>query len=152
MEFTSILRGLNMRSVVAGCVMLANLSLGMNSFSDSSQTSGINDAPTEPVAIKRDPFWPVGYVPEKIRNAEQAEVDLEQENLKGNNNWDQAMKQVVINGVSSRAGSEAYAVINGQIRTVGDTITVNYHRNIYTWAVDRITVPGSVKLRRVSVQ
>jgi hypothetical protein len=124
----------------------------MHTFAESDQQSGINDAPTEDVAIKRDPFWPVGYVPEKTRDAEQVEAVQEVESLKGNDNWNQAMKQVVINGVSSRADNEAYAVINGQIRTVGDTITVNHQRNIYTWAVDRITSSGSVKLRRVSVQ
>ena len=67
-------------------------------------------------------------------------------------NWKDAMKKVVINGVSSRADDEFFAVINGQVKSIGETVTLKHEGTIYTWAVDSITPPGSVKLRRVSAK
>ena len=62
------------------------------------------------------------------------------------------MKKVVINGVSSSADNDYYAVINGEVKSVGDTVSVRMDSSVYTWAVDDIKPPGSVKLRRVSVR
>jgi hypothetical protein len=102
--------------------------------------------------FKRDPFCPVGYVSKRQKAA--AEENAKPEPLEPAlaNNWDSAMKKVVINGVSSRADDEFFAVINGQVKSVGDSVSVDFGGTVYTWAVDGINPPGSVKLRRVSAR
>lgn len=100
------------------------------------------------VAVKRDPFWPVGYTPRQV----QGSTTKTQRKVSGSIDWDNAMKQVVINGVSSRAGNEYVAVINNEVKTLGETVSIRYGGARYTWKVDGITPPGSVKLRRDSVE
>ena len=113
--------------------------------------NGTNDALEQEAFIKRDPFWPVGYVPKNIKSVI-PKGDPEQGVAKIDNSWNEAMKKVVINGVSSRANNVYCAVINGQVKSVGDTVTINHSGTIYTWAVDGIEPPSSVKLRRVSAR
>ena len=113
--------------------------------------NGTNDALEQEAFIKRDPFWPVGYVP-KITKSVISKGNSEQGVAKVDNSWNEAMKKVVINGVSSQAQNAYFAVINGQIKSVGDTVTISHGGTIYTWAVDGIEPPSSVKLRRVSAR
>ena len=111
---------------------------------DSANNSTIDSA-------ARDPFWPVGYTPERMAETEASdEVAAAAENE--NADWNTAMKQLVINGVSSRADNEFFAVINGQIKTVGETVAVVLGSSTYSWVVEGIAPPSSVKLRRVSVK
>jgi hypothetical protein len=114
-------------------------------------TNGTNNAKEQDVAVTRDPFWPVGYTPKKVNRIIPIE-NLSQGEAKVDNNWNEAMKKVVINGVSSRADNAYFAVINGQIKSIGDTVTINHSGTLYTWAVDGVEPPDSVKLRRVSAR
>ncbi len=116
----------------------------------AAPADGTDVAKKGATAIKRDPFWPVGYVPEHVKAAVLAKEKPEAVKPTVANDWNKAMRKVVINGVSSRADNEFFAVINGQVKSVGKTITVNHEGTVYTWAVDEIKPPGSVKLRRVS--
>ena len=116
----------------------------------AAPADGTDVAKEGATAIKRDPFWPVGYVPEHVKAAASAKEKPEAVKPTVANDWNKAMRKVVINGVSSRADNEFFAVINGQVKSVGETVTVNYEGTVYTWAVDEIKPPGSVKLRRVS--
>lgn len=122
------------------------LLLSSESFSQTKTSSGTNDASVIGTAIKRDPFWPVGYVPKELQKKEVAVVKKPTES----NDWKGAMKKVVINGVSSRSNNEFFAVVNGEVKSVNDTISVTHGGMTYTWAVAGIKPPGSVKLRRVS--
>ena len=115
-------------------------------LADVAESSGTNDAVVQ-VAVRRDPFWPVGYVPEYVTQ-EMADPVLAPSS--GDSGWNAAQKEVDINGVSSRSDNQFCAVINGQLMEVGDTLSVNYKGIIYTWEVEDIAASGSVKLRRVS--
>lgn len=117
----------------------------------AKEGGGTKDAKKMAAAVKRDPFWPVGYMPEKLKE-KTAEKEVSKKNAASATGWNKAMRKIVINGVSSRSSNEFYAVINGQIKSVGDAVTVKYEGTIYTWAVDSIKPPGSVKLRRVSAR
>ena len=133
-------------------VLLAGFAGTVNfSQAQKSGTGGINDAQQHTAALKRDPFWPVGYMPKNIQPMV-PKVDREQSASTVDNSWNEAMKKVVINGVSSRANNAYCAVINGQVKSVGDMVIINHGGTIYTWAVDSIEPPGSVKLRRVSAR
>lgn len=134
-------------------VILAVGFMGSLNFAQAQTTgtNGTNDAPEQKAVIKRDPFWPVGYVPKNITSMV-PKGNAEQGAAKVDNSWNEAMKKVEINGVSSRAKNAYCAVINGQVKSVGDTVAINHSGTIYTWAVDGIEPPSSVKLRRVSAR
>ncbi|WP_372796274.1 hypothetical protein [Pontiella sp.] len=119
--------------------------LASSAFSAPADVSGTNDALKPAVREKRDPFWPVGYVPERM--IQKAEKVVKPTTSK---DWAGAMKKVVINGVSSRGHDDFFAVVNGELKSVGDTFSVDHNGTIYTWAVASIQPPGSVSLRRVS--
>lgn len=119
-------------------------------FSQTKSSSGTDDALNKKSVVKRDPFWPVGYQPDPVRKPTEQKQNNVAPRVK--TSWNDAMKSVVINGVSSRANNEFFAVINGQVKRVGDTVKLTHEGIIYTWAVDKITPPGSVKLRRVSAR
>lgn len=122
------------------------LLLSSISFSQTKPPSGMNDAQIEPATSKRDPFWPVGYVPRELQKKAEVVVKKPTES----SDWSGAMKKVVINGVSSRANNDFFAVVNGEVKSVNDTVSVTHGGITYTWAVANIKPPGSVKLRRVS--
>ncbi len=105
--------------------------------------SGTNNAISSPSAVARDPFWPVGHKAEPDAEAGARKLP------KGGIDWSKAMKQVVINGVSSRAGGGYVAIVNNEVRSVGESFSIRYGGVLYTWKVASIAPPGSVKLRRV---
>jgi len=132
-------------------VLLATAGVLLNVAQVTAQ-DGMKDAQNGSAAMKRDPFWPVGYIPADVQVETGPAPAAASERSQGGNSWNEAMKRVVINGVSSRSDSEYFAVINGEVKSVGDTVSVVLGNSTYTWAVDRIEPPGSVKLRRVSVR
>ncbi len=124
--------------------------IGVNPMdSHAEEGDGANNAKSGASVVVRDPFWPVGYVPEKPQDKEDVARRKMLTGTNGNNGWNEAMKKVVINGVSSRGGNEYVAVINSKIKTVGESVSVEYGGSRYTWQVERIAPPGSVKLRRL---
>ena len=108
--------------------------------------AGAINAKRSGVAVERDPFWPVGYEPKKPVDAAGA-----RKKALADKNWAEAMKQVSVQGVSSVSG-EFYAIINAETKRVGDQVSVEWGGVRYTWKVERIAPPGSVKLRRVSAE
>lgn len=139
--------------ISSGCAARAlcwlfGLSVAVTVFSDND-SGGMNDAKIGVSSEKRDPFWPVGYIP---KNVEVRPKKIAPEKVKpsGKYEWGLAMKQLSISGVSSKGKNDFFAVVNGKIKRVGDTISVEYEGITYTWAVESIKPPGSVKLRRVS--
>lgn len=129
--------------VLLFAIGVAGVCFGNNS---SSEKDHAVDAKKICVAPLRDPFWPVGFEPTKKVNVEV----IKQQSL-ADKNWNEAMKQVSIQGVSSSSG-EYYAIINAEARRVGESVSVEFGGMRYTWKIDRIAPPGSVKLRRVSVE
>ena len=135
--------------------MLLTFLVGLNAVSDvnlsTNQADGIDGAKVSTVTAQRDPFWPVGYTPkwiiEKQPKEEGAMVKHE-----GTIDWNKAMEQVAIQGVSSRSGNEFFAVINGQIKSADETVSVEIESVNYTWMIEKISPPSSVKLRRVSAE
>ncbi len=138
-----------------GIAVLLTLLTGLNTvFAADSGTNpggGTDNALVSAIAVHRDPFWPVGYTPERAvsKGAEKQNKALEST---GSIDWKKAMKQVEIQGVSSRAGNEFFAIINGQVKSAGETVSVQVDSVGYTWMIEGISPPSSVKLRRVSAQ
>lgn len=123
------------------------LLLSPDAFSQVGRSDGTNDALSQGSTVKRDPFWPVDYMPERILKADKKPTQVKVST--GKKDWNGAMKKVAINGVSSR-NNEYLAIVNGELKSVGDTFSVEHGGTTYTWAVASIQPPGSVRLRRVS--
>ncbi len=120
--------------------------------SSAEENNGKGNAKDSVVAAKRDPFWPIGYTPRKVVNSTGTGTTSTVARKPGSIDWEEAMKRVVINGVSSRATDEYVAVINNEVKSVGEIVSVLYGGAKYTWKVEKITPPGSVKLRRHLVE
>lgn len=138
----SLLRLLPWMLLSVGCMVKC-------ATADSLASSGADTAYNFSVDMARDPFWPVGYTPEWIKSAGKASDETEDN---GSSDWNAAMKQVVIQGVSSRSGNEFFAVINGQVRSVGEIVSVKYGNATYSWEIESISQASSVKLRRISAK
>ncbi|VGO20073.1 hypothetical protein [Pontiella sulfatireligans] len=121
---------------------------GGTTYAEPAAGNGLNNANKKTAPVKRDPFWPLNYVPERIKN----ETLSNAQSVNGKQDWNAAMKQVVINGVSSRSDNECFAVINGRVKSMGETVSVSLGGLDYTWVVDDINKAGSVKLRQLSVK
>lgn len=132
-------------------MLLAGLIALPTADSQTNQTDGIDSAIVGVVAVQRDPFWPVGFTPERLVKKKPEEQSKMLESI-GKIDWNKAMKQVAIQGVSSRAEDEFFAVVNGEIKGPGETVSVQVDGVGYTWMIDGISPPSSVKLRRVSAQ
>jgi len=133
-------------------VFLIVISGALPPHSNAISEDGSNNANSHASVVLRDPFWPVGYKPTWMQDREE---DTRQQVLAGKNgksDWNAAMNQVVINGVSSRSGNEYVAVINNEVKRIGESVSLWHGGISYTWLVESITPPGSVKLRRVSAQ
>lgn len=131
--------------------VLTGLSAVAAGNSSTNQVDGIDSAPAVTTAAQRDPFWPVGYAP-KWKLDQKTEVKGGTVRKEGSINWNVAMEQVAIQGVSSRSGNEFFAVINGLIKSAGETVTIEVEGVSYTWMIESISPPSSVKLRRVSAE
>lgn len=139
------------QGLMAICVLgLFGVDRGM---AQTNAATGLDRAPQQEQKKLRDPFWPVGYVPEmktpEVDTEKKVEKKVQHRSEAG---WAAAMKLVEIKGVSSRAGNEFFAVINGEVKQVGDSVSVKMNDGVYSWTVESITPPGSVKLRRETVE
>lgn len=140
-------RALHYRGGLLTSVFLLGIVGAFPQGSTAKQNDGVVNARNDEVVVSRDPFWPVGYQVKSANNSTKTTVNKTE---KGEVDWNEAMKQVIINGVSSRAGDEYIAVINNEVKNLGESVSIWYGGSRYTWTVDSIAPPGAVKLRRVS--
>lgn len=113
---------------------------------------------------RRDPFWPVGYVPKKRVTQPQGgggmqkgsavvEVAPEPVRLPA---WDEARKRLDIRGISliheKNSRTPKYlAMIAGKLFETGNMVSVKYDDRLYRWRVKDITTEG-VSLQKVDVR
>lgn len=145
---TSRISKLYRNSVMSLFLVASVLGVVASSFGQAKTVDDKKNVPMKDSQSKRDPFWPVGYEPRKGERS----AALTPAVSSTESSWNEAMKKVVINGVSSSANNEYFAVINGAIKSIGDTVSVKHGSATYTWVIDTIEPPASVKLRRVSVR
>ena len=126
--------------------LFVGIGITLSSVSYANPESGTVNA--NKTLVKRDPFWPINYIPRNMKDSTEVKPD----GRTGTINWDGAMKAVVINGVSNRANNEYIAMINNKVKVVGDSVSISFGGMRYTWTVESIAPPGSVKLRRHTVK
>ncbi len=107
---------------------------------DSAQ----DDFAIEPL---RDPFWSVGYQPDGWQSARsnlQAQVSV------SGSDWEAPASMIRVSG-TSRMGRQLAAIINGDIKEVGDLVLVQYNGRTYKWKLKGVNANGKVSLERVGV-
>jgi len=65
--------------------------------------------------------------------------------------WGAATKRVRVSGASRMGGSPA-AMVNGEIKRVGDIIKVDLEGRIYQWTLASISSDGEVQLERMGIE
>ena len=103
----------------------------------------------EPFSLEplRDPFWPVGFFPE---NWQADEPDENAPSPTSGSDWDAPAAQIRVTG-TSRMDDKTVAIINGDLKEVGDSVEVSYGGRIYQWKLKEINASGKVRLERVSI-
>lgn len=131
---------LNARSVgwIAVCLI---------SLSASAATTVAVENEEYPLEPLRDPFWPVGYYPENWKAGHSASGD---ENL-AVSDWDIPASMIRVNG-ASRMGDQTAAIINGQVKGIGDLVEIHYKGRIYQWKLTDVQPSGKVRLERFAVK
>jgi hypothetical protein len=93
----------------------------------------------------RDPFWKVGYFPAEWgmkREIENQEVSASA--------WRIPTSQIEISGVS-RMGARVMAIINGELKQVGDVVQIFYLGKIFQWKIREIQADGNVSFDRYKI-
>lgn len=112
-------------------------------------SAGAAEVPDQDFDLKplRDPFWPVGYFPENW-NSGKKDAD---ETLAAVSDWDAPAKLLKVSG-TSRMGDQRAAIINGEVKVVGDVVEVRYSGRIYQWKLTEVKPDGRVRLERHTVK
>jgi hypothetical protein len=92
--------------------------------------------------LLRDPFWPIGFFPEGW----QKKSIKNDPNLDGQD-WKVAASKISIDG-TSRMGDKTLAIINGELKNVGDQVVVVYKGKSYQWKIFGIDSSGKVQLKK----
>lgn len=93
----------------------------------------------------RDPFWAVGYFPAEWG----AKLEPEKQKTSASE-WRIPKSQIEISGVSSM-GSRVVAIINGELKKVGDIVEISYLGKIFQWKVSEIQADGNVSFERYQI-
>jgi hypothetical protein len=107
-------------------------------------------AATEPdLSRKRDPFWPVSYVPRKAITAPRNDSNgLAVQEKARQTNWEAARKAMDIRGVSfigrdKQSNAPKYiAMVGGKLTEEGDLVSVPFDGQLYRWKVTSINAAG----------
>jgi hypothetical protein len=93
--------------------------------------------------LLRDPLWPIGFFPEgwQKKTSAQGESDLD------GSGWKAAADKIRISG-TSRLGGRTAAIINGELKGVGDQIEVSHAGKTYQWLITGIDAEGRIQLKK----
>ena len=102
----------------------------------------------EPVQeLLRDPFWPVGFFPEGWQAKKSGSGGLNPEG----SDWKTASEKIQISG-TSKLGGRTGAIINGEVKSVGDQIDILYAGKTYQWQIVGIDDNGQVQLKKLGIK
>ncbi len=133
---------------IAGILLMGAALRAPSQDASSSVASATVAAERPPVQeILRDPFWPVGFFPEGWRSQSETKSDA---GLEGSG-WKAAYAKINISGTSRLDGRTA-AIINGELKVVGDSVVVLHDGRTYQWEIVGIESDGRIQLKRLGVR
>lgn len=97
--------------------------------------------------LLRDPFWPVGFFPEGWAQKSSSPDGSSQDK----SDWKTAFGKIQISG-TSKLGGRAGAIINGELKSVGDQIDILHAGRMYQWQIVGIDVNGQVQLKKLGIK
>jgi len=89
----------------------------------------------------RDPFWTVGYFPPQW-----GEERLPKRAVSASE-WRIPTSQLEVSGVS-RMGDRVMAIVNNDLKKVGDVVEIAYLGKVFQWKVSDIQADGNVRFDR----
>ena len=95
----------------------------------------------------RNPFWPVGYFPDGWQDDKSKDTAA---SVQENSDWSVVEARITVKA-TSRMGARFAAIINDQIKEVGDTIEMIHNSRIYKWQLRRVNANGTISLDRLEV-
>jgi hypothetical protein len=132
---------------IAG-ILLMGAALRAPSQDASSSVASATATERSPVQeILRDPFWPVGFFPEGWRSQSETQSEA---GLEGSG-WKAAYAKINISG-TSRLGGKTAAIVNGELKVVGDSVLVLHDGLTYQWEIVGIESDGRIQLKRLGVR
>ena len=118
--------------------------VGTSAF-DQGETQGEADDFIQAIRHERDPFWPVGYVPEPQEVAEDPSED-EIDETGGHVDFSglskaeqQVIKSKMVVGGILQQGNVCLAIINNQLLKQGDGLSLQSDSKLYEFTVKRLT-------------
>jgi len=129
---------------------VSNQAPSVEQAKQASPTPSPADNSTTPhseASQKRDPFWPVGYVPRPApviqpekRTAPTHAVVLPP----AGQDWAHALEQVRIQGIVGGRNGKFFATVNGRVVESGDEVAVTFEGSTYRWKIRAISAKGIV--------
>ncbi|MCC7300797.1 MAG: hypothetical protein IT583_06935 [Verrucomicrobia bacterium] len=95
----------------------------------------------------RDPFWPIGFFP---KDWQDKPLTMGVPDM-GSSGWKSARAKVRLTG-TSRLGDKTVAIINGELKSIGDQIEVLHEGKTYQWEIVEITADGQVELKKLGIR
>ena len=94
--------------------------------------------------LLRDPFWPVGFFPQdwQQKSSAQSATDM------AGSGWKAAFAKLKVSG-TSRLGDRTAAIVNGELKNIGEQVEVLYEGRIYQWEIVGIDATGQIQVKRL---
>jgi len=96
----------------------------------------------------RDPFWPIDFFPPNWQRKVEDQGALNSGNADG---WTEASAKLRVGG-TSRLGDRAAAIINGELKSVGEKVEVLHEGKTYQWEIIGIGVTGQIQLKKTGIR
>jgi hypothetical protein len=94
--------------------------------------------------LLRDPFWPVGFFPQdwQQKSLTQSAADM------AGSGWKAAFAKLKVSG-TSRLGDRTAAIVNGELKAIGEQVEVLYEGRTYQWEIVGIDATGQIQVKRL---
>ena len=105
-----------------------------------TQTNAPASAPSLPLKLVRDPFWPTGWAPPSF-----GQIGINDDDHGALAKWAEARKLLQVTGLSRGPDGKYLAILKGiGVVQEGDTVPVNYGDLTYRWKIRSIGGDGIV--------
>ena len=98
--------------------------------------------------LLRDPFWAIGFFPPNWQKKANVKSQLGAGDAGG---WTAASAGLRISG-TSRLGDRTVAIINGEMKSVGEQVGTSYDGKMYQWEIIGIGANGQIQLKKIGIR